>query len=1064
MTLCGEVHERAINRSFDATSTKRGFDYANEGRVRNLDVSEGGHALRALVDGSRRDPYRVRVHIDHARGRELTYIAGECTCPIEFNCKHVVAVLGAALLARGSAGEERSSGRDPRVDVWLQEIDESLVEPLAPADTMLYVLDHKPWRRRLELTLHTARRKADGTWGTLHRYSADAAIAGQARMLTADDVHAARLLYATSVLGARFVADMLDEALRIALRTGHVFWKSTAAPLRRGEPRAAVLAWRPDTDGGQRLEALVDGVPIDVACTNRAWGIDAARGEICELQFAQEDRLVARLLEGPPLRDADVPSVIARLTALGAPLPASTVPVEVLDDPPVPHLHLEQADVPMYTWGGPPAPTTVGRLAFLYGDARVTAESPEREWRTATAAGLVVRRRNLAAEAEAVAALTQRGLKAPYVSYGPARPLEAVRPSPRFWANFLTRDVPELHDAGWNVTIADTFPHRIIVSDEPWEAGVFGADDVTLDIHVMVDGMRVELVPLLADAIAGETIAISNDRALVGPLPDGTMVSVPADRLRRLVGVLLDVFDRPELGRADVTIPLARAVGLDALGDELRIDGSAAARVQAAARQLRADLQRPATIPKTLRATLRPYQHEGLTWLQALRAAGFGGILADSMGLGKTVQTLAHLLAERKAGRLDAPALVVAPTSLLPNWEAEAERFAPSLRTLVLHGAQRSQRHDDIADAQLVVTSYALLARDIETLAARDWSVAVLDEAQNIKNPTSKTAKAARRLRAQQRLCLTGTPVENHLEELWSLFAFVDPAVLGERERFRRIFRTPIEKRDDAGRRSALAARIAPFVLRRTKERVALDLPPKSEIVTRVELGETQRDLYETIRAAMHARVQDAIASRGLARSRIVVLDALLKLRQVCCHPKLLPSERAKGVQESAKLDTLRDMVEGMVDDGRRILLFSQFTSMLRLIEEQLRALEIDYVQLTGSTVDRAEPVRRFQSGEVPVFLISLKAGGTGLNLTAADTVIHYDPWWNPAVETQATDRAHRIGQHKPIFVYKLVCEHTVEERILDLQARKGALAAALLDETETATPLDEDEIAQLFA
>jgi SNF2 family DNA or RNA helicase len=461
---------------------------------------------------------------------------------------------------------------------------------------------------------------------------------------------------------------------------------------------------------------------------------------------------------------------------------------------------------------------------------------------------------------------------------------------------------------------------------------------------------------------------------------------------------------------------------------------------------------------------LRPYQHEGLTWLQALRAAGFGGILADSMGLGKTVQTLAHLLAERKAGRLDAPALVVAPTSLLPNWEAEAERFAPSLRTLVLHGAQRSQRHDDIADAQLVVTSYALLARDIETLAARDWSVAVLDEAQNIKNPTSKTAKAARRLRAQQRLCLTGTPVENHLEELWSLFAFVDPAVLGERERFRRIFRTPIEKRDDAGRRSALAARIAPFVLRRTKERVALDLPPKSEIVTRVELGETQRDLYETIRAAMHARVQDAIASRGLARSRIVVLDALLKLRQVCCHPKLLPSERAKGVQESAKLDTLRDMVEGMVDDGRRILLFSQFTSMLRLIEEQLRALEIDYVQLTGSTVDRAEPVRRFQSGEVPVFLISLKAGGTGLNLTAADTVIHYDPWWNPAVETQATDRAHRIGQHKPIFVYKLVCEHTVEERILDLQARKGALAAALLDETETATPLDEDEIAQLFA
>jgi SNF2 family DNA or RNA helicase len=407
--------------------------------------------------------------------------------------------------------------------------------------------------------------------------------------------------------------------------------------------------------------------------------------------------------------------------------------------------------------------------------------------------------------------------------------------------------------------------------------------------------------------------------------------------------------------------------------------------------------------------------------------------------------------------------LVVAPTSLLPNWAAEAQRFAPSLRTLVLHGSRRAERHAEIDDADLVVTSYALLARDAEVLTARDWSIAILDEAQNIKNASSKTAKIARTLKAEQRLCLTGTPIENHLDELWSLYAFAEPGLLGDREGFRRSFRTPIEKRDDDGRRKALAGRIAPFLRRRTKEVVAADLPPKVEILTRVEFAEEQRDLYETIRAAMHARVNEAIAARGLNRSRIVVLDALLKLRQVCCHPRLLPFERSRGVRASAKLEALREMLEEMVDDGRRILLFSQFTSMLRLIEEELATLQIPYVQLTGDTDDRATPVKRFQNGEVPLFLISLKAGGTGLNLTAADTVIHYDPWWNPAVERQATDRAHRIGQGKSIFVYKMVCEDTIEERILDLQARKGAVADALLDDAAGALALDEEELTRLF-
>jgi SNF2 family DNA or RNA helicase len=407
--------------------------------------------------------------------------------------------------------------------------------------------------------------------------------------------------------------------------------------------------------------------------------------------------------------------------------------------------------------------------------------------------------------------------------------------------------------------------------------------------------------------------------------------------------------------------------------------------------------------------------------------------------------------------------LIVSPTSVSPNWRSEIARFVPHLRVLALTGADRAERFTQIARSDIVLTTYALLQRDIETLCAHEWQIAVLDETQAIKNPRSKGAQAAWRLRAAQRLALTGTPMENHLGELWSVFAFAVPGLLGDRAAFGRAFRTPIEKRGDTQRRRVLSSRLRPFLLRRTKEVVALDLPEKSEIVTRIELDGAQRDLYETIRIAMHGRVRDALRMRGLARSHIVVLDALLKLRQVCCDPRLLKVSAARGVRGSAKLEALLEMVPELIEEGRRILLFSQFTSMLDLIKPELREREIAFVELRGETKDRVTPVRRFQAGEVPLFLISLKAGGTGLNLTAADTVIHYDPWWNPAVERQATDRAHRIGQHKPVFVYKLIAAGTVEERIVEMQERKAELAAGLFDESAS-LQLDAAEIDRLFS
>jgi len=319
-------------------------------------------------------------------------------------------------------------------------------------------------------------------------------------------------------------------------------------------------------------------------------------------------------------------------------------------------------------------------------------------------------------------------------------------------------------------------------------------------------------------------------------------------------------------------------------------------------------------------------------------------------------------------------------------------------------------------------------------------------------------------LRANHRLCLTGTPLENHLGELWSLFHFLMPGLLGDATTFRRAYRTPIEKHADAARRENLVRRIRPFILRRTKDQVAPELPPKSEILRPVELAGPQRELYETVRASVHERVRAEIAARGIAQSHIVVLDALLKLRQICCDPRLLKVDAARHVKESAKLQLLLEMLQELLPEGRRVLIFSQFTSMLDLIEPELAKLAMGHVKLTGQTRDRERPVKAFQSGKVPLFLISLKAGGTGLNLTAADTVIHYDPWWNPAVEDQASGRAHRIGQDKPVFIYKLIVSGSVEEKIAILQASKAALARSVLDkDAGVSLPLTPDDIQALF-
>lgn len=478
--------------------------------------------------------------------------------------------------------------------------------------------------------------------------------------------------------------------------------------------------------------------------------------------------------------------------------------------------------------------------------------------------------------------------------------------------------------------------------------------------------------------------------------------------------------------------------------------------------------------PAGFKGQLRPYQQQGLAWLQFLRDTEHGGILADDMGLGKTAQTLAHILLEKQSKRTAGqPILIVAPTSLMHNWQKEAEKFTPDLSVLLLHGANRHDNFDELSDYDIVLTTYPLIARDEEILTQHEFYQVILDEAQNIKNPNTKAAQTLRKIQTKHRLCLTGTPMENHLGELWSLFYFLMPGFLGSQKTFNQNYRHPIEKKNNKQARHKLLNRIKPFILRRLKTEVAKELPDKTTIEVNIDMFDEQSKLYEAVRATVQENIRKLIAEKGFNRSQIHILEAILKLRQVCCHPKLLHIEdnlhntkltKAKKSLGSAKLEHLMDMLTKMLEEGRKILIFSQFTSMLSLIEEQLTAHKMDYTKLTGQTRKRAEAIDAFQSGKVPIFLISLKAGGVGLNLTAADTVIHYDPWWNPAVEDQASDRAWRIGQDKPVFVYKLIMNQSIEEKIINLQKTKAELAQSILSiDHENESKLGEEEILSLL-
>ena len=452
---------------------------------------------------------------------------------------------------------------------------------------------------------------------------------------------------------------------------------------------------------------------------------------------------------------------------------------------------------------------------------------------------------------------------------------------------------------------------------------------------------------------------------------------------------------------------------------------------------------KPRKAPRGFRGELRPYQREGLGWLRFLDEHDWGGCLADDMGLGKTVQILA-LLADRRRWSGMGPSLVLAPKSVVFNWIREAERFAPKLRVMDYTGLDRKGLRESFGEYDLILTTYGTLRRDITFLREQAFNYVVLDEAQAIKNPDSQNAKAARLLPARRRLALTGTPVENHLGDLWSICEFLNPGMLGAAKAFRNFAAGNGNGEGEHEELPMLARMLRPFILRRTKKQVAPELPERIEQTIDCELGPKQAAYYKELRDHYRASLTATVGKVGLARSKMHVLEALLRLRQAACHPGLI--DKSKVGDESAKLDMLLSMITELIEKGHKALIFSQFTKMLAIVRTALDRRGLTYEYLDGKTYDRPKRIDRFQSDpDCRLFLISLKAGGTGLNLTAADYVFILDPWWNPAVEAQAIDRTHRIGQDKKVIAYRLIARDTVEAKILELQRSKRALADAII-------------------
>ncbi len=1063
-----ELDLDALARQFEPAVWRRGLEDARSGAVLSCAEADGMRGWFTAKVGEAK-PQTVDFQISR------TAVHGHCTCATRYDCRHLAAAL--CTLADASLAKEVRA-RKALLD-WLDSAEHpetplarrivprirvpELPQPGGREVRYLLALQHdaeRGWQVRIVPRVgpvHADARSKPRT-AKLAVGSAQTVIPSG---VVPEDLDLWHVLRTLSEKDAEAVPprDGAAALLRRFVETGRVRWQRWDGPIVHwaDTPMPIEVAWRPHPDGTQALELQSPDPARIVLPLDRPLWLDPSSGACGQ---ASTDITAARLR--CVYASADVPvdvdvgeDIVQRVEALGFPPPL--------------HGEIEQVRVPLTASVHLPESHDAGNpvVVFRYGSLVVPLRGGNEQVCRWTGERLEVTPRDTVAEDDALTALSTLGLPSP----GPGGVLELDTGG---WLTLL--DVlPVLESRGWTRTgsapeaLAPTDPTAwyLDIDDEVGDDGWFSFE-LGVDVEGPEGTRRVNLLPILLEAI--DSGRLQHDRIVVGAsvtlsLDDGTLLRVPAEKVQRLLDGLVSM----TVGERGPDLRL-RASAYDAAWlAQLEVDRWQGNDALATLGQTLLAGVGPddAELPEGFRGSLRDYQRVGVAWIQLLRKTGCGGVLADDMGLGKTVQVLAHLLAERESGRMDRPCLVVCPVSVLGTWAQQAATFTPSLRVGLAHGPDRASTVQRLEDYDLVLTSYATLLRD-DALRGALYHVVALDEAQAIKNPRAKIAGATRTMRTRQRLALTGTPIENNLVELWSIFRFVAPGLLGSQSQFTRAYAKPAEQGGSADAVAGLRRRVAPFLLRRTKDAVLTELPPKTEVIRSVVLSERERELYEAVRRVVSDEVREALRNKGLGLSRIVVLEALLRLRQICCDARLAP-KLTNPPDGSSKLAELMALLEPLIASGQRILLFSQFTKMLDLIAARLEAAGVPFLMLTGRTRNRQPLVDRFQAEEVPLMLVSLKAGGTGLNLTAANTVILYDPWWNPAVEQQAIDRTHRIGQERPVTVYRLVCEGSVEERILALQEHKRALAEAVQADAartagRTGFSLSEEDVETLLA
>ncbi len=1042
----------------DQDTFSRGYD-ANEANLSKIvsvkKVSDDVMQIMATTQGS--DLYKQTINV-YNRGASIKLL-GQCSCYVGINCKHIIS---ASLAHLDSVSEDEiiDDGRIQsdalKVTQWLDQLlaVEDEEENFATSTVLLYELRMSRSMMDVDMTLYTARVLKSGGFGKVNKARPTAIFSNFStpEYFRAADKEA--IPYFKALGGGKEVTVSLRGKLgalllEAAIQTGRCFWqRSHTKPIAMGSPRILQTKWL-DVDGYHSRLGFDIGDESVMMHTQPIFYCDTKAKIVGLIESDLSQRQLELLKQAPIVSNEHKKSVSHKLAhKLDLPMTGHEDITLIEDAQPKPLIRLFSQKK---RYGI--------NLDFVYDN--VTIE------------GLPLRVSTFIDTENPVRVMRNQSLEKNYLSmlfgYGFVIDKEKLIPDPdktqseqiQSW-HALLEARSSLEEAGFVVEIEESFDYRfesiteVDVSIEP-ESHWF---DVTM--HIDVNGEQLPLLPVISQLIEQKRALDDLPQSMYFAISDTQFISLDARVFKPILKMIYELFGEYSGEGLKLTSYDARV--LDNLrGKEFGF------RKPHELTTLSAELKhleerKPVSVAKGLDATLRDYQVAGVTWLDFLRQYGFGGILADDMGLGKTLQTLAHLLHEKESGRMDKPVLIVAPTSLLGNWRKEAAHFTPNLKVAVSHGNARKKILQSLKDYDLIVTTYSLIHNDLEKLKKQTFYYLILDEAQKIKNSRSQSAQAVKKIQAEHFLALTGTPMENHLGELWSIFDVVAQGLLGSEKHFKELYQKPIEKEQDQTRQEMLNRRIQPFMMRRTKQKVAKELPAKTEIVHTIPFDNDQATLYETIRVTMEKKVRDAIKEMGLSKSHITILDALLKLRQVCCDPRLLTLPEAQKVGSSAKLSALLELVVEMVEEGRKILIFSQFTSMLDIIADALSQEELRFTQLTGATSNREKVIERFQSGEVDIFLISLKAGGVGLNLTQADTVIHYDPWWNPAAQDQATDRAYRIGQENPVFVYKLVIENSVEEKILAMQERKRALADNLFEHAnEGMQSLDSGALLKLF-